>query len=279
MRSAATLAFAAPTCVRVAGAVAHTALKRGGGVTSGVPGFESTPFRLASDTLIWVGVDGPMHPRTALIDAGAFDAPLAMSGAVAIRLDPWPKTDGGQRFSENDAVTTATGAILRLMNLSKPAGFGCLFTGAIPPFPLSHRVDAARTLAHACAAGEPDALDSCARQLLGVGAGLTPSGDDFVGGALFALRLKPEAARWEPVSRAVVAHARQRTHIISATLLADLANGQSYAALHAFSAAILRADADGALGHASELVSIGSSSGWDMLAGFFAALAGTLEIS
>lgn len=115
--------------------------------------------------------------------------------------------------------------------------------------------------------------------LLGVGAGLTPSGDDFVGGALFALRLTRPDPDWRSAAQAIMAHAVQRTHLISATLLSDLANGHSYAALHAFADAVARADTDNAVHHALDLVSIGSSSGWDMLSGFMAALTGTLDCS
>jgi hypothetical protein len=96
---------------------------------------------------------------------------------------------------------------------------------------------------------------------------------------LFALRMTQPGPEWQSASRAIVAHAAQRTHLISATLLSDLVNGHSYAALHAFADAIARADADNAVHHALDLVSIGSSSGWDMLAGFMAALTGTLDCS
>ena len=267
--------------VRVVGAVAHAALMRGGGVTRPVPGFESTPFRIAAGTLVWVGLDGPLHPRTVLIEAGPIETRLRFHAGSNIASIHFAETVVAQGFPGNDSSRTATRAILCVLGLTKPTGFGLLMRGAMPPFPLSHRVDAARGLASACAAGDAAALSRSAMLLLGVGAGLTPSGDDFVGGVLFALRMMHPGPDWrtalQAASQAIVAHAAHRTHLISATLLSDLADGRSYAALHAFADAIARADTDNAVRHALDLVSIGSSSGWDMLAGFMAALTGTLD--
>ena len=265
--------------VRVAGPVAHIALMRSGGVTRPVPGFESTPFRISAGTLVWVGLDGPLHPRTVLIEAGPIEARLRFHVGSKIASVRCAETVAAQGFRGDDSSRTAIRAILRVLALTKPTGFGLLMRGATPLFPLSHRVDAARGLAAACAAGDAAALSRLAMLLLGVGAGLTPSGDDFVGGALFALRMMHPGQDWQTASQAIVAHAAHRTHLISATLLSDLADGHSYAALHAFADAIARADTDNAVRHALDLVSIGSSSGWDMLTGFMAALTGTLDFS
>lgn len=292
--------------VRRAGMLAHAALVRSGGFTYAVPGFEVTPFRLAGDEIIWVGSDGPEHPRTVLIDAvTAYDV-LAVSGGTLISYCDTVETLGGCAFSLSDARTAASRAILLLMHLSIPRGFAGLLNGQNLPFPLSHRADSAQALALACAADDSETVVHHAQRLLGVGSGLTPSGDDFVGGALFALRLihvrnavpdvnaaadavpdvtgntsdraeqdEARAARWLHAATHIVSHAAMRTHVISAALLADLARGQSYAALHDFAAAITRADAEAAFIHAAALTSIGASSGWDMLAGFIAALCGS----
>lgn len=265
--------------VRVAGVLAHAALMRSGGMTRPVPGFESTPFRISAGTLVWIGLEGPLHPRTVLIETGPITARLRFNAGSEIASVHCAETVAAQGFSAGDAARTATRAVLRVFTSAKPTGFGVLLRGAMPSFPLSHRVDAARGLASACAAGDAAALARSAMLLLGVGAGLTPSGDDFVGGALLALRMMHPGPDWQSASQAIVAHAAQRTHLISATLLSDLANGHSYAALHAFADAIARSDTDSTMRHALDLVSIGSSSGWDMLAGFMAALTGTLDCS
>jgi len=83
-----------------------------------------------------------------------------------------------------------------------------------------------------------------ARALIGLGEGLTPSGDDFVGGWLFAahhLRAAyPDALRWD--QREVddlLEYARSRTNVISYALLCDHARGQSVEPLHDWLAALL----------------------------------------
>ncbi len=283
-----------PARVVRCGAVARASIRACGGVTRTLPGFEATPFRLAGKQLVWIGTTGPDHPRTVLIAAGSASHALALGEATEICMIESVETVGGCAFSIDDARTSACRAVLRLVDVSIPRGFASLLTGHCPPFPLSHRVDAVHALARACAGADAAALVEPARRLLGVGNGLTPSGDDFVGGALFALRLmhgghgghgapgahgahRVYAPTWQHASEKIIAHAAIRTHALSATLLADLAQGQSYAALHDFAAAIARGDAESALNHASTLTSIGASSGWDMLAGFMAALRGSAD--
>ena len=291
--------------VRRAGALAYAALMRSGGITRAVPGFEATPFRLTGNDIIWVSLDGPDHPRVVLIDGAATGDVLALHTGTQISNCASSETVGGCGFSVHMASKSAARAILRLMHSSNPRGFGGLLNGQSLPFPLSHRADSAHALAHACAADDGAAFVHHAQRLLGVGSGLTPSGDDFVGGALFALRLihvrnaggavnitantapdvigstsdsaylEARASRWQQAATQVVTHAASRTHVISAALLADLARGQSYAALHDFAAAIACGDAETAFTHATALTSIGASSGWDMLAGFMAALDGS----
>ncbi len=265
--------------VRFAGSVARPALTRSRGITQTVPGFEATPFRLAAGTLVWVGLNGPLHPRTVLVEAGPTDGTFCLDVESIDPTAPPAKTVGGQEFSANDAPKTSARAIGGILDSAKPAGFGVLFRGGLLPFPLSHRKDSAQGLARAVVRGEADAVVRCAVPLLGVGAGLTPSGDDFVGGALFALRLMHGSPHWGHAARTIVAHATQRTHSVSATLLSDLADGRSYASMHEFAAALARGDADRAVSHGIAVAAIGSSSGWDMLAGFMAALTGTIDFS
>ncbi len=298
MRNAALLfsaaAVTAPSTARVrrCGALARAALVACGGIPRAVPGFEATPFRMAGDELVWISETGPDHPRTVLIDGGAAWEVLEVGDDTEISLCDAVETVGGCAFSIDDARTTACRAIVGLVNISIPRGFASVLIGQNPPFPLSYRVDAVHALADACAADDAVAFVQHAQRLLGVGSGLTPSGDDFVGGALFALRWtgaktaasgavhQPcdgawHASLWQQAASQLVTHAASRTHVISATLLADLAHGRSYAALHDFATAVTRGDADAAFTHANALVSIGASSGWDMLAGFMAALRGT----
>jgi hypothetical protein len=165
-----------------------------------------------------------------------------------------------------------------LSALGAPAGFGALLAGAPLAFPLGGAAADARALADACARDDAPAGGAAAIALLGVGGGLTPSGDDFVGGALFARHLLAEAGAadaraWRRVADAVCAAAPVRTHPISATLLGDLARGDGHAPLHELIVALVTGDDARARDCAACLVRLGHSSGWDMLAGLAAGLA------
>ena len=280
-------AATAPIAVRRCGTIAHRALIACGGVTRPVPGFEATPFRLAGNEIVWVGVDAAMHPRVALADAGLFDCGTACLDIENARVHP-AETVGGQGFSSNDARQSLTRAILRLVQSEKPAGFGHLLAAQALPFPLSHRRDAAVALAQACADDDAPAFTTAALRLLGVGSGLTPSGDDFVGAALFARHAvvttaasgsDAQAVTWSDVRDTILAAAATRTHVISFALLQDLAHGASYAALHGFATALNAAHASAMFNAMREIITIGHSSGWDMLTGFIAAVSGTKHLT
>src|SRR5262245_17832355 len=79
-----------------------------------------------------------------------------------------------------------------------------------------------------------------------------------------------------PTRRRVAARVRveasERTHPLSATLLGDLADGQSYASLHDLVHGLTREAPAAARDAARRLVRLGHSSGWDMLAGLGAGL-------
>src|SRR5260370_2095736 len=100
-------------------------------------------------------------------------------------------------------------------------------------------------LAAHCAAGELADAVEIAEDLVGLGPGLTPSGDDVLAGLLLALRLLGGAIRggtravWlaDWLSAAVTGDARDRTTSVSATLLHCAARGQAAAEV----AAVLRA--------------------------------------
>lgn len=109
-------------------------------------------------------------------------------------------------------------------------------------------------------------------RLIGLGPGLTPSGDDALGGALIALRgcgcadLADRLAAW------VLPRAKTATSDISRAHLAAAAAGEGAAALHDTLAALARHDEDGLVAGLRRLDAIGHSSGWDALAGAVAAL-------
>jgi hypothetical protein len=124
---------------------------------------------------------------------------------------------------------------------------------------------AAEALRDWIARGAHGRAPSAIEPLIGLGPGLTPAGDDLVGGALVALR----ATRRHACAARVAAWAMRRsrrTNRISRAHLACAAAGEGGAALHAFINAVLA----GKRSLARELAAldaIGHTSGWDAAAG------------
>jgi len=109
--------------------------------------------------------------------------------------------------------------------------------------------------------------------LLGLGPGLTPSGDDFLGGAMIALAALGETGRARRLADLTLPLAARLTGKISVAHLACAAEGEGAAALHGALAVLARPEL-GALGAALAAIDrIGHCSGWDGLAGAVAVLA------
>jgi hypothetical protein len=103
--------------------------------------------------------------------------------------------------------------------------------------------------------------------LLGLGPGLTPSGDDVLCGMLVALRAVGQAGMAPELYAALAAAAPTATSPISAAFLRAAAEGLGCEALHAAIAAVLEGQADAVRDRAGALGRIGHTSGWDALAG------------
>ena len=117
----------------------------------------------------------------------------------------------------------------------------------------------------ACDAGSPPPAG--ARVLIGLGPGLTPSGDDLIAGALIALRAfsRPDAAA--RLGAWALPLAATRTGAISRAHLAAAAAGEGTEPLHQVLAAICTADEVGLERELDAADRIGHCSGWDALAG------------
>ncbi|MYW64970.1 DUF2877 domain-containing protein [Streptomyces sp. SID8379] len=127
------------------------------------------------------------------------------------------------------------------------------------PRPVADGLDRLRT---ALRAGRPDRIAAAAHALLGLGPGLTPSGDDILCGLLLALP-PPLSA---PVT-AAVADAARRTTLLSAALLRHAVRGECVAPAHAL---LTGRDLPAAL---RGLLTVGHHSGGDLARGVAAALA------
>jgi len=145
---------------------------------------------------------------------------------------------------------------------------------AFPPTSVMGRVqDLALDLAHACLDQDLRFVTHMGKEMIGLGPGLTPSGDDFLGGLFFAAlslhQVYPEDIFWdEDAVIDLLDWAKTRTHPISHTVFSDLALGHGPEPLHDLVGGLLQGRCfNPILEAALRVAAIGHSSGWDMLAG------------
>jgi hypothetical protein len=138
---------------------------------------------------------------------------------------------------------------------------------------VDHAWPAISAIARACRRGDVPGVLAGGSELIGLGPGLTPSGDDFVGGVLFSVQtlgaVYPDV--FESTSapfQTFLERARPLTNHISFAILSDLARGHGPEALHDFVTSQLRGESGHrSLEAAQRIVEIGHSSGYDLLAG------------
>jgi hypothetical protein len=274
----------------------------------------SSAIYLAStnDDLIWLATEDVTLHRRGVQVAGPLPrlAPGAPYAVVGRRLDLGPRL----AFDLSGAAawhvaplcrerilplsllaTRLSSAELWLARLPGPAGFGLLLPRILGyldtrprPQPITETSPilqrawkAIRGICTACLADDhPEALIG-AQKLVGLGEGLTPSGDDFVGGLLYSLqRLRGAYAGLGPMQpqdlRQFLRNARPLTNLISYTLLADHACGHASDALHRFVDALVTGrDRVQIERLAGRLVRVGHSTGWDLLTGVMVGVSST----
>jgi hypothetical protein len=130
-----------------------------------------------------------------------------------------------------------------------------------------------------CLEGGLSKIEIRGRDLIGLGPGLTPCGDDFLGGLFFGAHWLQEAYPGKLRSDAqsisnLIQWARSRTHPISHTVLGDLAIGQGPEPLHILLRLLLKGgDLDGRTMDAADcLLKIGHTTGRWILAGVLTSL-------
>lgn len=149
------------------------------------------------------------------------------------------------------------GAIAQASAGRAPAeGFACLIAGGHNALSV-HAQPALEALGHWLVG---NALAAEAESLIGLGAGVTAPGDDYLGGMLVALRITGRGAQATSLWRWLEPRLAGRTREISAAHLAAAAAGETQEALHA----VLNGDA------ALERL---DAAGWNALAGALATAA------
>lgn len=259
------------------------ALLRSGAEARVLAPLAASVYVLARGEVAWLGgPEAPLHPR-AIVLSSAPRTDAYQAGDVlalpACTLPAWSPAPGptdpcAAAALRHGAARLAAAAAA----LGEPAGFGARLVGKPLQFPLTRAAGGADDLAAACAADDPAAAAAAAVGLLGLGSGLTPSGDDFVGGAFFARALLAraggsDAPGWRAAAEAVRVAAARATHPVSAALLGDLLDGEAWAPIHALCDALASGDDAAARDAARRLLGLGHSSGWDVLAGLVAGAA------
>lgn len=208
------------------------------------------PSSSGEGEILWLAQNNlPMHPRAIRgdFDFGALDVGMTFQSEGA-RL----------RFDNQSTLQFSNARVWQPQTIDP----GCVVPREVLIVRIKDRIGA-------CAKPVRSDLHS----LIGLGQGLTPSGDDFVGGLLFAqwylYKAYPETMTWN--QRAVddlIEYARTRTNVISHAILRDHASGKGAEPLHNLVTALLQGKApDELAAHIRALLAIGSTSGWDMLAG------------
>lgn len=222
-----------------------------------IAGFETTDYATLNGRVVWVGEHaGADHPRNL--------------------WRPWQV----EPFTGNPA-RMQRGARTALALLQGPVHPGLLswlkpgLTADPWPFWLKQACPRFDALALALQTNDLPALQQAALRLLGLGPGLTPSGDDFIGAVFFVLQQAPRkhwAAELPNVLERIRTQAHNATNRISAALLDDLLDGQSFRALHDLLCALDSEDPILIDAAARALMQIGATSGCDMLCGALLAL-------
>ena len=114
--------------------------------------------------------------------------------------------------------------------------------------------------------------------LAGLGPGLTPSGDDFLGGMMIALHCLGHERSLRRLWTAIRGTAVRAGNPISLAHLSAASEGAGHSAVHAMLTALLTGEAMTIEDRLDAVDRIGHTSGWDALAGIVATLEAWLEV-
>jgi Protein of unknown function (DUF2877) len=261
-----------------------------GGARGRIAAVFERSFYVTDDTL-WacIGVAGigrgPLN--VCLAGATAWDGPCASVDAPYTVADRRIMMGGVARVSLRDAVIWSPPSISSAPNRTRLAAFIAAARTRAPEMGLSRAVfaDDVTSTPVLRAAVAPitavrNALKNAASsriqvagiakaciELLGLGPGLTPSGDDFVGGLLVALRACGHAQVADEIWSSIAPAHGERTSPLSAAHVRAAAEGQGAEAVHEAMVAVLSDEVTDFTPHFAALDRIGHCSGWDAMAG------------
>lgn len=168
-----------------------------------------------------------------------------------------------------------------LINEGKRGGLASLFHGLpendVIAAQLSARADALLT---ALRQNQPELAEKAGRSLLGLGLGLTPSGDDFLAAliTLFHVPNTPFPLVYQQIGDNWARKAEQATTPVSAFMLKIAASGRARASVCRLLAALATETKPAVIHEARRVLAFGSLSGTDWLAGLAAGLESGLRL-
>lgn len=281
------------------------------------PGFSGRVLAVLSDVaylsgrdgeILWLFRDGvPLHGRGILLSLPlqclhsgqdfwvegyslkiGRDLAIDLSRAVEWTPNPLRQWEIGPLVRVNDLVRQLLGTIAPDISDDGPGqmilGLSSILNGWNEPafspeswqLPILSPVFALMT--HCLEEGLSD-IETRGKELIGLGPGLTPCGDDFLGGLLFAAHWLREAypGKLHLETQAIfnlIQWARNQTHPISHAILGDLAIGQGPEPLHDLLRLLLKGeDLNGrTMGAVDCLLKVGYTTGWCILAGLLTCL-------
>jgi hypothetical protein len=199
-------------------------------------------------------------------------AKFTFERCVLWRQPPWPLSRSHRELND------LCGVMARQITFESPQeGFGRIFylhdVGETPLARIA-RPRIARFESWLSCALDADCMPITASQapiadLIGLGPGLTPSGDDFLVGALAILDALAERKAHAALARAIAAIPRGLTSALSECLLKAAAAGHVGEDLCCAVSAVVSGKPDQAV---AAIRKIGHSSGWDMMVGILTAL-------
>ena len=200
-------------------------------------------------------------PLNALVSAFS-EPPLGATVMVSLEsAHPWAPAPASGNARPNLAALRAC-----LDGHVPEEGLGCVILGVDNA--LSVHAQPALEAIERWLAG--NALGHEAAQVIGLGPGLTPSGDDYLGGVLVALRWVGRGAQADSLWRWLEPRLSERTSAISAAHLAAAAGGEVHEALHDLLTDLAAWESPDLVPRLSRLDALGHTSGWDALAGIVA---------
>jgi hypothetical protein len=220
--------------------------------------------------------------------AVSFDDGQIRIGALEIALTPaqvWePRFDWESFRGRQDSLSLSAGALEEVLVEVAPVDsfVQLIYSGERAVREIEAQIllsaqEPARLIVQGLLRGDEELCRTSARKLAGLGAGLTPDGDDFMMGCILATWAYRAGEGVEPFASWVSLEAGSRTTPLAAAWLRAASRGECSARWHDLLQAILIVNEENIRSAAQAIIHQGHTSGASALAGFIALLTGEAQ--